>query len=557
MPFKLPQVKELLKKDFTFQEKATKQASMNERLTFFYKNDELFSKYKQKTPQKSTWITSDCSTEELIELLTDYPFALVRDQKNNTMGYIDRDIFFRRLHLSYQCLFAYYNAIMETMEASVSVVDNNGIVRVWTEKAEEIFSINKENILGKPMTDFFDEDKLEILETLKTGKALHRHQHLARSDRFVLINTAPIKIGGKTIGAVASEIDITSQVKLNQELSQTSAKLHHLERQVAKLNLSTNPFEKIRGSSRSLKKTINKTKRLASTNATVLIQGESGVGKELFAKAIHDLREKKSSPFIPINCGAIPSSLFESELFGYERGAFSGADQKGKKGKIELAKGGTLFLDEIGELPLEMQVKLLRVIQERSYYAVGGTKELQADIRIIAATNQDLKKLITEGKFREDLYYRLNVVNLVIPPLKDRTKDIIELTHYFLYEFSTKYHRPIHGISQQIMKDLLNHTWPGNVRELRNVIERLVVFSVDGVLQREDLPFLEEEHRNRRFVNPYSDQGLKEQLEDCEREIIINTLKKMSGKKHVTADALGITRATLYNRMKRLNIPIK
>ncbi|MCF6410008.1 sigma-54 interaction domain-containing protein [Pseudalkalibacillus salsuginis] len=556
MPFKLPQVKGLLKKDFTFQDKTTKQANVNEPLTFFFDNEQLFFQYDQNSPQKSIWITSDCRTEELVEILIDHAFVLVMDQKKSPIGYIDRGTFFRNLHLSYQCLFAYYDAIMETMEASVSVVDNSGIVRVWTEKAEEIFSISKENILGKPMTDFFDKDKLELLETLKTGKALHRHQHLARPDRFVLINTAPIKLGNKTIGAVASEIDITSQVKLNQELSQTTAKLHHLERQVAELNLSTNPFEKIRGSSRSLKKTINKTKRLASTKATVLIQGESGVGKELFAKAIHDLREKTSSPFIPINCGAIPSSLFESELFGYERGAFSGADQKGKKGKIELAKGGTLFLDEIGELPLDMQVKLLRVIQERSYFAVGGTKELQADICIIAATNQDLKKRIKEGKFREDLYYRLNVVNLVIPPLKDRTEDIIELTHYFLYEFSTKYHRPIHGISQQIMKDLLNHTWPGNVRELRNVIERLVVFSVDGVLQREDLPFLEEEHRNKRFVNPHSDQGLKEQLEDCEREILINTLRKMSGNKQVTADALGITRATLYNRMKRLNIPV-
>jgi len=318
------------------------------------------------------------------------------------------------------------------------------------------------------------------------------------------------------------------------------------------------PFKMIRGNSEKLRKTISMAKRAAETSANILIQGESGVGKELFAKAVHALREGKDAPFIAINCGAIPATLFESEMFGYERGAFSGADAKGKKGKVELAQGGTLFLDEIGEMPLEMQVKLLRLLQEKKYFPIGGTKEKEVDFRVIAATNRDLKQLVEEGKFREDLYYRLNVVSIEIPPLRKRPEDIIELTHYFLYETSIKYKRPIHGISQEVMQALLQHEWKGNIRELKNVIERLVVFSEDGEIKLEHLPFEVEGIQKRNSipheVDTAESKSLAERLEDVERRILKYELERAKGNKMAVAKKLKITRATLYNRLKKLGI---
>src|SRR5699024_6568470 len=268
-----------------------------------------------------------------------------------------------------------------------------------------------------------------------------------------MINSNPVYFKNEIIGAVVSETGITSQIKLNKELYDTSTRLFHLEKEVN----NDDPFTHIRGNSAKLQQTIQLAKKAATTEANILIYGECGVGKELFAKAIHHLREQKNAPYIAVNCGAIPQALFESEMFGYEKGAFSGASQKGKKGKVELAKNGTLFLDEIGEMPLNMQVKLLRLLQERKFYPVGGTEEVEVDFRVIAATNKNLGELVADNKFRDDLFYRLNVVSIEIPPLRKRPADIIELTHYFLNEVSIKCHRPIHGISQPVMQALLQH----------------------------------------------------------------------------------------------------
>ncbi|TGV06095.1 AAA family ATPase, partial [Mesorhizobium sp. M00.F.Ca.ET.186.01.1.1] len=275
-------------------------------------------------------------------------------------------------------------------------------------------------------------------------------------------------------------------------------------------------------------------------------------GKELFAKAVHDVREGANAPFIAINCGAISPTLFESELFGYEKGAFSGADQKGKKGMIELARGGTLFLDEVGEMPLDMQVKLLRVLQEKKYYPVGGTKQIEADFRIVAATNKNLEEMIREGKFREDLYYRLNVVTLAIPPLRHRIEDTVELAHFFLYEFSLRYNRPIHAISQNVMQNLLQYDWPGNIRELRNAIERLVVFATDGTIREEDLPYSVQSQAKQLPVELPDDLfSLQEELEAHERRVILRAIELENGNKQAAAKRLGISRATLYNKLNK------
>lgn len=535
--FALPSVKEILEK----------------KLIYFSKHEADFS-----SPTVS--VTDSFST--LIQSFKHHRAVMIIDANGHSMGTITAEQIIDFLYDSYSKLHAFYETVIATMNASVTVIDANEHVRTWTGGAENIFSVKKEDILGKPITDFFELKDLEILDSLYRGKKIRGHYHQPRPDLAVLINSNPVYFNEKIIGAVVSETDVTNEVVLNEKLFDMSTEVHRLEQEMAKYRPS-DPFSVIKGKSPAMNKTIQMAKKVCTVRSTVLILGESGVGKEVFAKAIHEATEGAEAPFISINCGAIPASLFESELFGYERGAFSGADHKGKKGKIELAKGGTLFLDEIGEMPLEMQVKLLRVLQERKYYRVGGEKEIEIDFRVVAATNKDLKDLMKDGQFREDLYYRLNVVSLKIPPLKERREDIFELIHYFLNEFSLRYQRPVHQITQEVMQEMLHYDWPGNVRELRNIIERLVVFATDGVIRKEYLPFHSRpadenisdnnSHEINVEVNPDL-LPLQEEMDKHERKILMKALALTNNNKLECAKKLGITRATLYNRLKRLGL---
>ncbi|MDR9854022.1 sigma 54-interacting transcriptional regulator [Paenibacillus sp. VCA1] len=495
------------------------------------------------------------------------PFAIVL-QDGKPAGYIAaRDVIEAAVQ-AHRHLEAYFSATLEALnpDVAITIIDEDGRVAGWTTGAEHMFSIQKNEIIGKPASDFFPVDRLQSLKTLETGESVQKKLHRPRQDMFVLINSEPVTLDGGIIGAVAAESDLSTQMKLHQELLQMTSKVHHLQKEVAMLSPSpsNDPFQHIKGTSPAIKNSIATIKKISTTKATVLIQGESGTGKELFAQAIHRCREAADAPFIAINCGAIPGALFESELFGYEKGAFSGADPKGKKGKIELASGGTLFLDEIGEMPLEMQVKMLRVLQEKNYFPVGGTKLKQADCRIIAATNRDLKKMIAEGAFREDLYYRLNVVSMDIPPLLDRKEDIYELTQSFLHEFSLVYGRHIQSFTPDVFEDLLQYDWPGNIRELRNTIERLVIFSTDGEVKREYLPAniytgdqkngaagQTPDPRNKADLDGAQFQA---RLDEYERSLLQQLLETYGGNKLAVAKRLGISRATLYNKLKRLQL---
>lgn len=456
----------------------------------------------------------------------------------------------------------FYETVLETSDSSVTVINQQGEVLSWTEGAEGIFSLKQQDVIGHPITNFFEYDKLEILQSLQQAKRIRNYFHQPREDLFVLINSNPVYYDGQIIGAVCSETDVTHQVALNEKLFSMSNEVHRLEQEVAKYKQPADAFNVIKGESRAIRHTIQLARKVTTVKSTVLIVGESGVGKEVFAKAIHEASESDNAPFISINCGAIPPSLFESELFGYERGAFSGADVKGRKGKIELARGGTLFLDEIGEMPLEMQVKLLRVLQERKFFRVGGVKEISIDFRILTATNKDLQQLIKEGKFREDLYYRLNVVSIPIPPLRERKEDIVELFHYFIYHFSTAYNRPIHQVAPDVMQEMMHYDWPGNIRELRNIAERLVVFATDGIIRKGYLPFVTDplmqadtfSEEKTQHDNEPAVLTLQEEMEAYEKRIIQRALQQADGNKVDCAKQLGITRATLYNRMKRLHI---
>lgn len=464
------------------------------------------------------------------------------------------------LYKYYNELQAFYNTVIQTSDSSVTVIDDKECVRTWTDGAEKIFSVKHNEIIGQPITRFFDYKDLEILQSLHSGKSIIAQFHQPRPDLFVLINSNPVYCNDKIIGAVVSETDVTNQVALNEKLFNMSHEMHRLEQEVAKYKDTSDPFHAMNGKSPVIQRTIQLARKVCSVKSTVLILGESGVGKEVFAKAIHEASETANAPFISINCGAIPEALFESELFGYERGAFSGANSKGKKGKIELAQGGTLFLDEIGEMPLDMQVKLLRVLQERKYYRVGGEKEINIDFRIIAATNRDLQEEMRKGTFREDLYYRLNVVSLHIPPLRERPEDIIELTYSFLNDFSINYNRPVRDLPSSIMHELLHYNWPGNIRELRNVVERLVVFATDGIIKQEYLPFhtnetLEIETPHSLLLsNNNTILSLQNEMDEHEKKVIERALRILNGNKLECAKQLGITRATLYNRLKKLGL---
>jgi len=286
-------------------------------------------------------------------------------------------------------------------------------------------------------------------------------------------------------------------------------------------------------------------KTIAPTDSTVLIQGESGTGKELFARAIHKESKRNDKPFISMPCAALTESILESELFGYEKGAFTGATAQ-RKGKFEIADGGTLFLDEIGDIGPKFQLDLLRVLEQREFSRVGGSESIKVDVRIIAATNKDLMKLVSEGRFREDLFYRLNVIPIFIPPLRERKDDIPLLIEYFIDIFNIETGKNVKGVSEDVMEFLLNYDYPGNVRELRNIIERAVVLSKGEMITMTEMTFL----------NLKQKTGVQndESLEAIEKAYIMKALEKNNWNIKTTANKLGIDRTTLYNKMKKYGI---
>ena len=309
-------------------------------------------------------------------------------------------------------------------------------------------------------------------------------------------------------------------------------------------------FRDLVGKSAKMEEIFALIKEVSSLKSTVLIQGESGTGKELVARAIHCSGDRSAKPFITVSCAALAEPLLESELFGHEKGSFTGATGQ-KKGKFEIADGGTIFLDEIGDISPKLQIDLLRVLQERSFYRVGGSEELHVDVRVIAATNRNLQTDVKEGRFREDLYYRLNVINIHIPPLRDRREDIPLLARHFVERLSHELKKNVTDISEGGLRVLMNSDWPGNARELENTIERAMVSSRQTVLSEEDFDFLTHDERTLRDLKIPPDI----RLDDLEREVIAATIKRTGGNIKQAATILGIDRSTLYERIKKYNIP--
>lgn len=433
--------------------------------------------------------------------------------------------------------------ILETTHEGIFAINRNGYIKHSNSIAETLFSTTKGDIIGSHINKFMMG--CPALEVIRTGIGYTENEEIYKrgnSSLHLIVTAKPFFSNNEVNGVVLSFRDISEAEKLVYKINTRALKY---------------TFDDILGESDAIRRAKNQALLTARGNSTVLIMGESGTGKEMFAKAIHYASPRAKQSFVSVNCGAIPENLLESELFGYEKGAFTGASEKGKIGKFEMASGGTIFLDEIGDMPLHLQVKILHVLQNMRYERVGGNKTVIVDVRVIAATNKDLEAMIQEGTFREDLYYRLSVIPMNIPPLRDRKEDIRLLMNHFLEKYKTFMNRKITGFDKDAEQAYLNYDWPGNVRELENAVEYGTNMAFGDVIGLDALPARLLKKEASPIVIGEMDLPLTEQIRHYEREIILNKLNKHcndSNVKDVVAKELGLSRATLYRKLAELNI---
>jgi transcriptional regulator with PAS, ATPase and Fis domain len=448
----------------------------------------------------------------------------------------------------------FFKKILDNMQLGVIVSDHNGIIVYINETYARFLNIDAKTQIGKHATEVVANSRLHIVA--KTGKAEVNYPHEFK-DIGYLVHRVPIKKDSKVIAVLGLVLFDSARTasRLAQKLSFLESKLNMYENELASLRSTRYTFESIIGESSVITALKKEALKASGNQLPVLIMGESGTGKELFAQAIHHASSRKSYPFVRINCAAIPRDLLESELFGYEKGAFTGAKPDGKPGKFELAHRGTVFLDEVGDLPLEVQPKLLRVIEEKEFERVGGTRINRSDFRVIAATNQNLEKMVEIGNFRKDLFYRLNVISLSIPPLRQRRVDIIPLTRHFLKQISQEASLIAFKIDQNAEQALMKYQWPGNGRELLNVLERTMSSIEADTIYLSDLPiYLTRNEKDFAQTNP---SPLKEVHRVAEKDAIELALKRAEFNKARAAKMLGINRSLLYKKMAKHQISLR
>ena len=449
-------------------------------------------------------------------------------------------------------IFEELNVCLESSHDGIMVSDGMGNVIRLNAALEKLIGVKRRDILGRNVADLVQEGVYEssaILQVIETGKTAT--VVIDHNGRQLLITGSPVYNANSAMTAVVANIrDMSELNDLRQKLEQQQMIAEKYSKELAHIARQQSAQTSFVACSREMKTILATIHSISEVDSTVLISGESGTGKEMVVNEIYASSMRSYRPIIKVNCGAIPPALFESELFGYEDGAFTGARRKGKPGFFELAHMGTLFLDEVGELPLEMQVKLLRVLQEGEIIRIGGSKPISVDERIIAATNRDLWEMTEEGTFRQDLYYRLNVINIEVPPLRQRRDDIIPLVMHMLERFNQKYgkHKEIPIELGKVLREL---PWRGNVRELENLIENLVVLCPEDVLTPEHLPV-----RYQRGQNPASQveiRGIlpmKDMVRRAERQLIANAQAQYSSMQEV-AKALGVDVSTISRKLSR------
>jgi two-component system response regulator PilR (NtrC family) len=456
----------------------------------------------------------------------------------------------------------------------VAITDQDGRINYFNRQAQFLTSLEEASVKGKRLNEIFPGLSHDFQRNRNSGTVVTDELSFLPSpgrQKQIRLTLAPLSNAREQlIGFVSIFEDITKQkqieekVRLEEELRR--AREVELKQDIEGTENSEFYFEGVIGKNGGIEKIYQLIRKVATSNTNILISGESGTGKELVARAIHLNGPRKTKPFVAVNCGAIPESLIESELFGHVRGAFTGAVAD-HTGLFKQADQGTIFLDEVGELPLHLQVKLLRVLQDKSFTPVGGSKPLKVDVRVISATNRDLRKELEEGRFREDLYYRLNVVQMVMPPLRSRREDIPILAHYFLRKFADSHDKKVEEVSSSALMQLMNYSYPGNVRELENILEHAVAVTNKNILTEEDLPqhlkgvSITEDAEIFEKTAPggpehFFSKGLSldTELETHEKCILLGALKRANGVQKKAAEILGINYRSLRHRLEKYDL---
>lgn len=440
-------------------------------------------------------------------------------------------------------LYTFINSIHD----AVIITDREGVVKYVNDAYTRITSVTYSQIVGNKLVDVRKGARLP--EVLSTGKPLHGVRRKERNIEYIA-DIDPVYSNGEVIGAIAILRDITELEQLSRKLLAFSSKVEKFKKRVRDAHRARYTLDDIIGRSEQIEGVKSVVQRIRNSDVAVLIRGESGTGKELFAHTIHRLSDRKDNPFVAINCAAFPSNLLLSELFGYEEGAFTGASKGGKLGLFEVADEGSLFLDEIGDMDFELQSKILRVLETGEFHRVGGTKPIKVNVRIISATNKDLDQLIQQKLFREDLLYRLNVITIAIPPLRERKDDIELLTKHFLLRISRKIGKDI-NVSPEVFHLLRSHSFPGNVRELLNIVEFSASICDSKEVQPDHLPIVVHSKASK------GDQRLDDAVRTTELDAILKALDRsgmtVQGKEQAARE-LGISLSSLYNKMKQYGI---
>ena len=465
---------------------------------------------------------------------------------------------------SLETIISQYENALNLLSECILGVDEQGIINFLSGSYAQFLGIDDpKEAIGKHCTEVVENTRMHII--VKTGNA--EIGHIQRiNNRNIIAIRIPIAREGKIIGAIGKIMfhDIQQFKALADQISTMESKLSYYQSELKRLQRGKLSFQNIIGESEKMNEVKAMALKVSKSRSTILIRGESGTGKELFAHAVHNASPRAAGSFIRLNCAAIPRDLLEAELFGYEEGAFTGAKKGGKPGKIELAHNGTLFLDEIGDMPLDMQVKLLRVLQEKEIERIGGTKTRKIDVRVIAATHRNLFEMVQNGKFREDLYYRLYVFAIDIPPLRERKEDIIHITKFLIRKLNEELGSGVLLLDERVRDIFMAHDWPGNIRELENVLERSMNVVEGTIIQVQHLPVylrkkgLQEELYDEMFVVDQEEiemnYSLQVEVESAEKRVIVRALEKTAGNRKEAAELLGIHRASLYRKMEKYEI---